>query len=386
MSENSITTAVYQETAMVESLVGDRDMFSLPIEVSHGKNQRIRRAGYSPYMRTFGKEIELPEQMLSDEKKITLLNLTEHEEFARRARMRFLAGQADILSSVKKASLRQSTPFRGEFEPGMACGYWRDARKKKGKVLPAGNIRCTVIGPEKNETDTGPRSNLWVLAQGHPILVAKEQLQPLDDELPAPSTADVKELDELSKKPPAEGDELEADEEEPLPPCLPLAPLGAGASPSQLSLPSTTIRRDYDQAALGDGMEADNDSKRARIEDGTVFLCDPFSYDASFLNEPCECHKCETSGEIELTGDGKFRTRAEAKALEREVPWSCIPEHEEGDYQEALKKEWGIWVNLEAVEVLTKKASDAACAAADNSEKSNLSKRGHVDLCRANHT
>ena len=48
------------------AVIGHDEMYMMALGVSSAKNQQCRRAGYSPYMWTFGKEMNLPDSILAD--------------------------------------------------------------------------------------------------------------------------------------------------------------------------------------------------------------------------------------------------------------------------------------------------------------------------------
>ena len=50
-------------------------------------------------------------------------------------------------------------------------------------------------------------------------------------------------------------------------------------------------------------------------------------------------------------------SRKDRKALEKELPWSAIPDEQKELYRQALVKEWNTWLKYEAVKVL-----DTACS------------------------
>ena len=50
-------------------------------------------------------------------------------------------------------------------------------------------------------------------------------------------------------------------------------------------------------------------------------------------------------------------SRKDRKTLEKELPWSAIPDEQKELYRQALVKEWNTWLKYEAVKVL-----DTACS------------------------
>jgi hypothetical protein len=120
-------------------LVGASEMDQLTVEVNHAKNSMVRQAGYSPHQWTFGKEIELPEGILArPDAHGAHQGLSEEGEFGRRALMRLEARKGfldyDLAVALKRATLRQSRPYRGNYEPGEKVLYFRKQfRTKRGR-------------------------------------------------------------------------------------------------------------------------------------------------------------------------------------------------------------------------------------------------------------
>ena len=78
-----------------KQLIGDADMDSLAVSVNCQKNTLIRRAGFSPYMWTFGKEITLPESIINQPDNVQTHSLiNEDDEVRRRMEIRNFAAQA----------------------------------------------------------------------------------------------------------------------------------------------------------------------------------------------------------------------------------------------------------------------------------------------------
>ena len=85
--------------------------------------------------------------------------------------------QYKLDDSLRRAISRQGRPSRITYEPGELVAFWRNVKKKKGRLLKPGWYRGTIIGAHKGD-DSGNQSNYWVTTNGKLILVSKEQLRP----------------------------------------------------------------------------------------------------------------------------------------------------------------------------------------------------------------
>ena len=169
-----------------KQLSGDLEMKILAASVSASMNEKIRTCGCSPNEWLFGRHPRNPWDLLSVDGKVEALQgLDTEAELRRRQQIRALADQKidefATNDSLRKAILRQGRPTRQSYEPGELVAFWRapkvrrDAKTRKGKRVPGGWYRATVIGPHKG--DQG-QNNYWVTSGGRCILVAREQMRP----------------------------------------------------------------------------------------------------------------------------------------------------------------------------------------------------------------
>ena len=70
---------------------------------------------------------------------------------------------------------------------------------------------------------------------------------------------------------------------------------------------------------------------------------------------------------LAIPSSSVFMTRKDQKALEKEVPWSMIPDEQKPGYRDALAKEWDTWLKYEAVVVLNNEASNYVSQNVDSS-------------------
>ena len=457
-----------QTTINAMQIETEEEMTSLAVEVNHAKNTTTRQAGYSAAMWTFGREIDLPSGLLSNPNGIPgRALLSEAAEYGRRSLMRLEATKAfhdyEVSVAVKRAMMRQSRPYRGDFEPGAKVLYRREQfRTRKGKVVPENWLPGTVIGPDilsPGDEARGLASNVWIVSGGRPILVAKEHLQPAHPFLAwSPARDDIDEIQRLSKQiqhelkhqpadlPEAEpvprtdtGVELAPDASvgpfvrqapqepeattEPLPrasgPPVALGPDDPStrtdeprrltrAEPSVPEPPTTGRDEEPMIQDANDDTNAPRDDEPAERTIGALkrgpegspelFNSPPPSIfpdhepDHPLMSTPTKMAKRldhrfgETSEELffvgqadkdehtgnafriqraggpaKLTNDG-FQTRAQAKQIDREIPWRLIPHFERPLYEQALAKEWNDWLKFEAVLVLDEEASRSVIA------------------------
>ena len=294
----------------------------------------------------------------------------------------------------------------------------KDPKSRKPRRVPAGWYRGTIIGPHKGDH---AQSNYWVTSGGRCLLVSKEQLRPaygtelwrvqeseLQDILDAPPET----FEDIRGQGPSEAmaqepgevipffdglDDLDFSDQGTLPPTpagpLPPTPRGpplhdpgvpegaergerersprrsepgptASAAPSvgtDQTQPSPTMR------SYAAPHPEEPEPKRLRMEEegedeahsAHVHLCN--------LYVPASLEELSAKPSQQFQEDvlshaaprNSSTTRKERKALEKEIPYSMIPEHELADYREALVKEWGVWTKYEAVSPLDLDASAA---------------------------
>eukprot|EP00971_Amphidinium_carterae_P171115 3391297-Amphidinium_carterae.1 len=137
--------------------------------VNLAKNSRVRVGGYSAAAFAFGREPRVPLSLLSDDTHGEQQLYTPSAEAKRRQAIRLTAERAfvelDMSTHYKRALLRKSVPYRGDFSPGDRICFWRQQVAKnvggKKKLIPPRWIPATIIGVQ------GP--NVWASSGGYPV-------------------------------------------------------------------------------------------------------------------------------------------------------------------------------------------------------------------------
>ena len=383
-------------------LSGDDNMKSLGVIVGAAMNDKVRMNGASANQWVFGKSPEMPYDLLDREGQVEALQgQTPDEELRLRQRLRALAdmhiSQYKIDDSLRRAVSRQGRPSRMVYEPGELIAFWRNVKKKKGKMLKPGLYRGTIIGPHKGD-DSGNQNNYWVTTNGKLILVSKEQrterwriqedelqnflddepkefqdetgdgpqeddelgypnetlVAPLEDEIYSPSVkeepeehqqemevADVQQPGQLQDQ--ASSFSNKTDETQPHPdsplvsraPGTPVAGLFRKPDPTSGTISEPSSKR------LRTGEPGDTtppialEENDAPEEPHTVLQNNKFvpSYKSEHFARPDHVLECLRQGKRRRFC---FVTRNEQKALEREVPWHMIPIDQRPGYRAAL--------------------------------------------------
>ncbi|CAE7744915.1 RE1 [Symbiodinium sp. KB8] len=163
-----------------KQLAGPLEMKLLAAEVGQCMNEKVRTSGCSAYQWVFGKNPRVPCDLLSPDGKLEALQGLDHDsELRLRA---WIRAQADsklaefrVNEALRTAVLRMPRPPRHHYEPGDLVAFWRNAKNRKGKRIPPGWFRATVVGPHKGDAS---QSNFWVTSGGRCVLVSKEQMRP----------------------------------------------------------------------------------------------------------------------------------------------------------------------------------------------------------------
>ena len=395
-----------------QQLAGKADMMMLAAEVGQSMNDKVRTSGASANQWVFGKNPQIPVDLLSPDGKIEALQgVSQDEELRRRTWARAAAdaklSEFRINEALRNAVLRLPRPPRTLYEPGELVAFWRNAKVRKGKRLPAGWHRATVIGPHKGDER---QNNYWVTSGGKCILVSKEQLRPAyGTELWRVQEEDLQGLlreqpqeyyDEVGEPPPdddgaaedpgemvplyePEGALQDAPDDVPqaLPPArssspVPLiaasasatsdvtqptrqqsehSPLGARADPGEAAssnrAPGTPLGPLYRSPPQATEPEA----KRQRLDDETD-LDDAIERSLLCSNRYTNVLATEYFAHADYNRSVCI-SRKDQKALVREIPYDQIPPDQKEDYAAALAAEWGTWTRYEAVRVLSEEAS-----------------------------
>ncbi|CAE7230751.1 RE1, partial [Symbiodinium sp. CCMP2456] len=405
-----------------KQLAGPLEMKLLAAEVGQCMNEKVRTSGCSAYQWVFGKNPRVPCDLLSPDGKLEALQGLDHDsELRLRA---WIRSQADgklaefrTNEALRNAVIRMPRPPRHHYEPGDLVAFWRNAKTRRGKRVPPGWFRATVIGPHKGDAS---QSNFWVTSGGRCVLVSKEQLRPaFGTELWRVQERDLENViqmppdryyDEVGEGP-AEDDataeqpgevmpmyEAEADESCDYSPSMPEeegersqdegdGAEGGAAAPSKdgsdRTQPSPTAAPRATTAAPGTPVAHLFDNQQWRQRPDNEEAQEPESKKPRLEQEEAvasalEAHR-RSGPYLPLTFEEKFAnprdkfakevfyakkyvssawvTRKDQKALEKEIPRHLIPEDQQHLYEEARQKEWNTWKKFEAVRPLDLQAS-----------------------------
>ena len=263
-------------------------------------------------------------------------------------------------------------------------------KRKKGKLLQPGWYRGTIIGPHRG-TEEGNQSNYWVSSNGRLILVSKEQLRPtygterwrIEEEDLQNYLEDDHDFyeDETGDGPPEDDDDASAraDLEMVVPPLMdeeytpttpidtpredpevpavqegpeemdvainlkvpstpsdgtqphPDSPLAARASRA----PGTPVagllqRKPPERVTPPRSLESEPFPKRPKTDEQP----DGSQREAMVNNTYVPQYHYE---KLAIPSSSVFMTRKDQKALEKEVPWSMIPDEQKPGYRDALQ-------------------------------------------------
>ena len=165
-----------------KQLTGEADMKMLGSLVGASLNDKVRASGASANQWVFGRSPRMPTDILSTDGQIEAVQGLQQDE---QLRLRnYIRAQADAAiaqyrteEALRVAVQRQGRPTRQSYEPGELIAFWRDVKKRKGKILQPGWFRGTVVGPHRGD-DSPQQSNYWIASGGKLILVSKEQMRP----------------------------------------------------------------------------------------------------------------------------------------------------------------------------------------------------------------
>ena len=161
---------------------GEQDMRLLGAQVAASLNDRVRMSGASANEWVFGRNPSFPADLLDfDGKAEALMGMGRDSQLrwrqSARSRADTLISEYRTNEALQKAVMRQSRPPRQRYEPGELVAFWRNIKKKKGKLVQPGWFRGTIIRPQKG-SEEGKQSNYWITSNGRCVLVSLEQLRP----------------------------------------------------------------------------------------------------------------------------------------------------------------------------------------------------------------
>ncbi|CAK0909173.1 unnamed protein product, partial [Prorocentrum cordatum] len=234
------------------------DFYELVDSVNAAIGESVRRGGFTPYQRVFGRPFQLPEKIL-EEGSPSLATVSRamngDTELARSIGMRKAAMAASIEAECTEKRRRalniRSRPQRGAtFQPGGRCYFWRSSTDK----LPVSSWH----GPAR-AIQTELPSTVWCSYQGGLLKCSPEQLRHANEgEISAWEQIDhaMKEevgtdsrgrrtYEDLTKQPaPAEEEVLDD-----VPPTAPPEPAGNDQPAASLEPPTVEIERSSDVRA-----------------------------------------------------------------------------------------------------------------------------------------
>ena len=138
-------------------------------------NSGVRQCGASPNQWTFGKDPQIPGDLLD----ITasggsLMNPSADQELQKRIAVRASADKALIewrtSEAIRRSVLRATRGTPESYEPGERVAFWRNQRVRKGKRIAPRYVVGNVLGQGRGD-------NMWISSGGNCISVAKEQLR-----------------------------------------------------------------------------------------------------------------------------------------------------------------------------------------------------------------
>lgn len=398
---------------------GESSMKQLGAMVGAAMNDKVRTSGASANQWVFGKNPRMPEDLLSPDGKIDAIRGLDQDEQLRlrnyvRATADALLSQYRTDEALRAAVNRIGRPSRKNYEAGELVAFWRDVKRRKGKLLKPGWFRGTIVGPHKG-TEEGSQSNYWVTSSGKLILVSKEQLRPTfgterwaiqEDDLQGIADNVPDEYHhEVGDGPPSDQEILADGVNVPLfddnasaytPSIRPSGeePDGVAASAPHSMISDTTqpqgelstrtpalpdlqlpdAAADFDlevrEPAVSHSLEQPQaeqpEPKRPRLEELDEPTADaaPSSSVLEVRNDTWLKHfdfEASSIPEEKVVSNYFprfcFLTRKEQKALDKEIPWHMIPADQQEGYAEALVKEWGTWCKYEATRPLDLAAS-----------------------------
>eukprot|EP00435_Cladocopium_sp_Y103_P025818 s3297_g6.t1 len=227
----SIWKNVLKKMVWSEQLAGRELMMHATSATNQAKNALARKSGFSPTQWVLGRSIRLPADLTDDAEAVRLgalaLSTVPTSRFYMKSKLRFAAREAFVKVSnseaLKRAELRKVKPSRGPFPVGSYVFYYDAADKQPGPSCWRGVAR--VIGSEGSHT-------IWLSHRGLLLAVSPEHLSHAFEEEVQQWTTVSQEMELLDAqpgaggtgfidlrsqpKPPPEGFDAEADEEEPM--------------------------------------------------------------------------------------------------------------------------------------------------------------------------
>ena len=352
--------------------------------INAAKNELRRQGGFSPTQAVYGRDPHIPGELLDHrdpqqtDEILTRDQLRAREQVLRQA-ARIAYHRAQVDSRLRRALLQRSRVSEEDLNPGDVVYFLRKPKNKKDWrwVGPA-----TVVGHEKK--------NLWVASAGRCHLVAPEHirratseevgdlftlrstqddlLRLLDQEAGDPQAYDYPEdgqedadedVEEDLHLPP--GDEVDKnilsevifdDEEMPMEGERRRGPPGGGPVVINKRCRAKGPEEGHFVKTVRFNLEPDTRGPRS-TDQGK-----PGSILKNVITGGCtdnEAENDEINTDLNFTYMVKRATteRGRQKQLEKEIPWSYIPEEQKQAFKEAERQQWMEHVNHEAVQPMS---------------------------------
>ena len=147
---------------------------------AHVKNQMIQNHGVTPCQYIFGRNPDIPSDLLSEPQSIIATTAATHDEAIAKSQAIRTSARKAVLELQDNRTLRVALLARPrtslEYPPGSLVAYWRNQKWVQGKLIQGGQWHGTavVIG------NVG--RNIVIAHHKHVLRVAPEQLRPATSE------------------------------------------------------------------------------------------------------------------------------------------------------------------------------------------------------------
>ena len=335
--------------------VRDKDILDAACAVSEARNTLRNRSGFSPRQWVFGSNGKLLANLEEDEDWSAVSAVTADAKMGRKHALKIGARTAFFelqnVDSLKRALSHKSRVQPRSYHPGDLVYIFReDPSGKKSKARWIGP--ATVIGAEG--------SNYWTARGGRCILAAREHLRPADHEevsLTLRIKAAIKELEQTIDK---EFEEFVDDEAMPE---LDLSGVGGGED-VDMSKPSGSAGPEA-LPAFGGGPPVLPERRRKAEELETQHK--NLAKQARYLDDLPQSIRRNLNPKQAFYVKKNLTGEALEKSLDKELPWSFIPEEEKEMYREAERKQWQEHMDFGAVRPLSLQESREVEAKVDKS-------------------
>ncbi|CAE7504711.1 RE1 [Symbiodinium sp. CCMP2592] len=292
--------------------------------VSSAKNNLMKSSGFSPVQHVFGSSPTLPEDLLNgphanSPNEDLIIDDSHARQVAIRTAARAAYYHVQTDERVRRALASRTRVTARRPEVGERIFYFRKTKNaKRGMWVGPG----TVIGEEG--------VNIWVTRGGRCVLCAPEHVR----------LATAEELGEAFSLRAAHEEEIFADEED-----IDMDD-GRGAGPvEEGGEPPDDEEMPLDLE--GEGGDPPQQGRRRELERRPPVVLKR----QRRKGRPTEPGDADGAHQVNMLKRAKTE-RSREKQLEKEIPWSMIPEHMRDVFQAAEAKQWAEHVDSGALEVL----------------------------------